>query len=46
MPCAQGITTTIEFEGDAEAILGSLARGVRPPAPEQARSEIVVTPDG
>jgi uncharacterized protein (UPF0276 family) len=39
---AQGGSATIEFQGDPEAILANLARGVRPPSPTLKVQSVVV----
>jgi uncharacterized protein (UPF0276 family) len=41
---ARGDAATIEFDGDPEDILSSLARGLRPPPPLPTRQSVVVEP--
>jgi uncharacterized protein (UPF0276 family) len=42
---AQGGSATIEFQGDPEDILASLARGIRPPPPALKSQSVVVEAD-
>ena len=42
---AQGGAVTIEFQGDPEDILASLAKGVRPPSPTMQSQSVVVEAD-